>query len=132
MDHGSLGMKASGAGLAAFLLVAAPAHADSVQLKSLGGLSCAEWPVSDFYTNVPKAVPLNFVLGLLAGRTSVTGRDALAGSQVTEVSAYLDQYCASHPRSDIVQGALALEAQLQPAAPKPPASAAPPAAKPGR
>lgn len=86
---------------------------DTVHVRSMGSISCSHWdtlkgvPISDGR----KAVTLNFVLGYLTGRSSMSRRrDTLATTDEVSVAAWLDTYCANNPTEDLTRASMALEA----------------------
>jgi hypothetical protein len=85
-----------------------PAH-----FKYYGSISCGDWhqntePEHDIYN----ALKMNLVLGFLAGRGAAYGVDLLGRVDQSNVRAWLDSYCGSHPLDDLSSAAFALEKEL--------------------
>lgn len=104
--------------LAACLAIATPASAavaeePVVQFRWMGDMTCGGWrsAPSNFNT-IQKAALLNWVLGVILGRSSVRGDDLLRDVEISGVAAWLDDYCSRNPLNTLVQGAYDLEVTL--------------------
>jgi len=113
--------------LAALLLTATPAMAQSVTLMGLGSSSCGAWtaakhPVPSSYNtaapDIASAIAgsrqVQWLLGYLSGANiwRAGSEDALAGTELVGLEAWVSNYCAQNPLDNIHVAAHALMREL--------------------
>jgi hypothetical protein len=96
------------------------AQAAPVHYRYMGEASCGAWPKQVEFEDIKKVVPLNWVLGFLSKASVDRGVDLMANVDVASVSAWMDNYCATHPLDSILTGAFELERELATRAAPPP------------
>jgi len=83
--------------------------------RFIGPGSCGQWsglrgiPI----TQPSKAVPLNWILGYLTGRSAASGRDLLGLVDIESASAWIDNYCQTNPLDMLGTAAARLGDELE-------------------
>jgi hypothetical protein len=90
----------------------ATAQPAPVMFRYMGPISCGSWPKDEPHTRPGKALMLNYVLGYLSRASVAHKRDLLAHVDPASVSAWMDNYCQTHPLDTILRGADVLEEEL--------------------
>lgn len=100
--------------LACCLAIATPASAkEATQFRWMGDMTCGGWRATLADINTPpRAVLLNWVLGVIVGRSALRGDNLLHDVEVSSVAAWLDDYCAAKPLDTLIQATFALEIDL--------------------
>lgn len=84
-----------------------------IQTRYMGKVSCGTWPAELDVTDVRKAVPLNFVLGIIVGKSFESNKSLMEHVDIPSVSLWMDNYCRDNPLDTIVTGALELSNELE-------------------
>lgn len=104
--------------LALSLMIATPASARAqdrsvTDFRWMGDMTCGGWRSAPAdHNTLQKAVLLNWVLGLISGRSALREDNLLADVQVSSVAAWLDDYCSRNPLNTLVEGSYELEKAL--------------------
>lgn len=84
-----------------------------IQFRWMGSMTCGAWRAApQDHELLPKASLLNWVLGVIAGRSAMRGDDVLRDVEIDSIAAWLDDYCASSPLDTLVQATFKLEQAL--------------------
>lgn len=84
-----------------------------MQFRWLGSMTCGAWRAGPRdHELYPKSLMVNWVLGVIAGRSAMRGDDVLRDVEIESIAAWLDDYCAASPLDTLVQATFKLEQDL--------------------
>jgi hypothetical protein len=91
---------------------AGQARAAMYSFRWMGALSCETWPATASANDTEKAAALNWVLGYLSRAQLARQVNWFQDLGPDLVSAWLDRYCADHPRDQLAEAIGGLETEL--------------------
>jgi hypothetical protein len=97
--------------------LSAPAPSHHYRDEWMGQMSCEAWPKTKSYDELEKSAALNWVLGFISRASRADAKNLFESGSQSAVSGWIDTYCQTNPRSDVVSAAFVLEGELKKSGP---------------